>query len=278
MKASTRKIKNYKIQTLVYSHAFIFSVQVIVFLMSRPPIIVMIISWAISALGATVIILFAFQRIESIQIKLDQHLIRSRQFSQRQTALASLSGIFATLQSVDQICEELAKRLHDIQGFDYVSVYLLNKHTPDRILRAYAGDDDLPNPLTIQPGIGLSEQPILDGNLQYIPDVTENPKYSSGYGKGAEIDIPIQGCISDEEAAGLAPYGGVVTTCTRMQPKQAVLKLFGIERRVEISATDPSIVFEVEVDTIGDTEIEASFVNADGSSQGAYYLYAELVE
>jgi arylsulfatase A-like enzyme len=94
----------------------------------------------------------------------------------------------------------------------------------------------------------------------------------------AEIDIPIHGCISDEEAADLAPYGGVVTTCTRMQPQQAVLKLFGMERRVEISSTDPSIVFEVAVDTIGDTEIEASFVNADGSSQGAYYLYAELVE
>jgi signal transduction histidine kinase/DNA-binding response OmpR family regulator len=49
--------------------------------------------------------------------------------------------------------------------------------------------DDLPT--RVPPGQGLSERPLLDGQLYYTPDVSQDPRHVPGLG-GSEVDVPIR--------------------------------------------------------------------------------------
>ncbi|MBU1660273.1 MAG: sensor domain-containing diguanylate cyclase [Chloroflexi bacterium] len=146
----------------------------------------------IAVTGAVILINFSFHKVEQLQEKLARQLSESQRQYQRQSALARLSGGFAATHDEDEICKGLAQRLQEVQGYEQVSVYLLNKSTEERVLHADTGHFIAPATLSIPPGIGLSEQPILDGQLHYTPDISEELRYLPGLGQGSEVDVPIQ--------------------------------------------------------------------------------------
>ncbi|MGD8904533.1 MAG: BTAD domain-containing putative transcriptional regulator, partial [Anaerolineae bacterium] len=109
--------------------------------------------------------------------------------ARRQAALLRLSAELAAALDEDEVCRQVVLGLHDTLGYDVLALMLIDEATGDRVLAAQIGYDE---PLTpIRPGQGLSEQPLLDGQLQYTPVVTRAPNYTYGKG-GSEVDVPVR--------------------------------------------------------------------------------------
>ncbi|MEE8133884.1 MAG: GAF domain-containing protein, partial [Gemmatimonadales bacterium] len=60
------------------------------------------------------------------------------------------------------------------------------------MLTASVGWDNAPNNLRIKPGTGLSERPLLDGQMHYTPRVTRDTRYLPTRNEGSELDLPVQ--------------------------------------------------------------------------------------
>ncbi len=109
--------------------------------------------------------------------------------ARRQTALQRLSAeLVATLEE-GEVCRRVVNGLHDTLGYDSVGLLLVDETTGDRVHAASVGFDEPPTRLP--PGQGLSERPLLDGQLHYTPDVTQDPLYIPGVG-GSEVDVPVR--------------------------------------------------------------------------------------
>ena len=106
----------------------------------------------------------------------------------RYAALFRLSEELAAATEKEEISASIVEGLHDTLGYDFVALFYLEERTGNRVLAGSTGFKTPKTPLL--PGDGLSEQPILDGKLQYRPDVTKAPKYTYGVG-GSEVDVPI---------------------------------------------------------------------------------------
>ena len=117
----------------------------------------------------------------------------SNDLGRRQAALLRLSTNIAAAGSEKEICEAVAQGLYDESlGYDFVAVLLVDKPTGDRVLTASVGWQEAPPSLRMQPGKGLSELPLLDGELHYTPQVTQASRYLPTRNEGSEVDIPIQ--------------------------------------------------------------------------------------
>lgn len=102
--------------------------------------------------------------------------------------LFKLSAEMVSLLDQEAICKKVSYRLNRSLGYDFVAVFLLDSSTQERHLIASAGFE---NPVTpLYPGQGVSEQPFLDGKMQYTPDVSKDQRYFYGSG-GSEVDVPI---------------------------------------------------------------------------------------
>lgn len=115
--------------------------------------------------------------------------------AKRQAVLLQLSADLAVALDEQDICKRAVHNLHDMLGFDYVSVYLVDEDSGDRVLQVGIGLPDQLIPKRMPPGRGLSERPLLDGQLHYTPDVTQESNYIPG-NNGSEVDVPIR--IGDE--------------------------------------------------------------------------------
>ncbi|PIZ25314.1 MAG: hypothetical protein COY47_06635, partial [Chloroflexi bacterium CG_4_10_14_0_8_um_filter_57_5] len=111
--------------------------------------------------------------------------------SRRQAALLQLSADLAVALDEQDICKRAVHHLHDMLGFDYVAVFLAAEDSGDRVLQVGIGLPDQPIPERMPPGRGLSERPLLDGQLHYTPDVTQESSYIPGI-NGSEVDVPIR--------------------------------------------------------------------------------------
>ena len=109
--------------------------------------------------------------------------------ARRQSALLRLSEELAVALDETEVCQRVVDGLHGTLGYDFVAVFLVDEYTGDRIMTACVGFEDPPDRL--KPGRGSSEGPLLDGKLQYSPDVFMNPRYFYGMG-GSEVDVPIR--------------------------------------------------------------------------------------
>jgi PAS domain S-box-containing protein len=109
--------------------------------------------------------------------------------ARRQAALFRLSAELAAALDEDEVCQRVVRGLHDTLGYDVLAFFLVDQTTGDRVLAAGVGYDEPVTPLP--PGEGLSEQPLLDGRLQYTPDVTEASNYTYGMW-GSEVDVPVR--------------------------------------------------------------------------------------
>jgi hypothetical protein len=87
-----------------------------------------------------------------------------------------------------------------------------------------------------------------------------------------ELGVAIRDCISDEDSRSIAPYGGVVETCTPMAVEQARLTLFDTDVSARVHPSDTEAVFELDVDEPGETTLEAWFTLESGEEQGVYYV------
>ena len=120
--------------------------------------------------------------------------------SQQQTALARLSAGFATSLRKDEICKEISRRLFEIQGYEYVAVYLINEKDGNHYLIDSVGYLGFQNPTQLLPGDRTLKEALKDKDLKYTPDVSKNPKHITGCGKGSEIAVPI---LFDQEIMGV---------------------------------------------------------------------------
>lgn len=106
----------------------------------------------------------------------------------RQNTLIRLSADLVAANGEAEICNSVVKSLHDSLGYAFIALFILDEITGNRTITASVGFKD---PLTpLEPGKGLSERPIIDGKLQYTPNVKKHPKYFYGIG-GSEVDLPI---------------------------------------------------------------------------------------
>ena len=119
----------------------------------------------------------------------------AQQQAKRQAVLLQLSTELAVALDEQDICKRVVNNLHDMLGFDYVSVFLVDENSGDRVLQVGIGLPDQLIPERMPPGQGLSERPLLDGQLHYTPDVTQESNYIPG-NNGSEVDVPIR--IGDE--------------------------------------------------------------------------------
>ena len=131
-------------------------------------------------------------------------LVTERAQARRQAALFRLSAeLAATLDEVE-VCRCVVNGLRDTLGYDTVGLFLIDETVADgsgargetataseRRLVASASLHPEAVPARIPPGVGLSEAPLLDGQLHYTPDVRQNPRYVPGNG-GSEVDVPIR--------------------------------------------------------------------------------------
>ncbi len=129
--------------------------------------------------------LFTTKRAEAERERL---LVTERAQAKRQAALFRLSAELAATLDEEEVSRGVVNGLHDTLGFDLVAIFLADEATGDRLLAASAGVDDLP--ARIPRGQGLSERPLLDGQLHYTPDVTQEHRYIHDL-RGSEVDVPI---------------------------------------------------------------------------------------
>ncbi len=107
----------------------------------------------------------------------------------RQAALLRLSADLGAVLEEREVCQRVVDSLHDTLGYDFVALLLVDQATGDRVHAASAGE--IEPPARIAPGDGLSERPLLDGQLHYTPDVSQEPGYIYWMG-GSEVDAPVR--------------------------------------------------------------------------------------
>jgi PAS domain S-box-containing protein len=149
--------------------------------------------------SAVLILLFLFtlfitKRAEAEQERL---LVAEHAQAKRQAALFLLSGELAATLDEREVSRRVVNGLHDTLGFDLVAFFLVDEATGDRLLAASAGIAD--PPARIPSGRGLSERPLMDGQLHYTPDVTKEHRYLHDVG-GSEVDVPI---LIEEKVQGV---------------------------------------------------------------------------
>ncbi|HSG48126.1 MAG TPA: GAF domain-containing protein, partial [Longimicrobiales bacterium] len=119
----------------------------------------------------------------------------------RQAALLKLSTSIAAAKDEHGVCVSVVEGLRDPAiGYDFVGVFLRDPETGDRVLQAGAGWEGKHEGFRISPGRGLSERPILDGQLHYSPNPTREDRYVTGAANGSELDVPI---FVDDEVIGV---------------------------------------------------------------------------
>ncbi len=130
-------------------------------------------------------------------------LLAERAQARRQAALFRLSAELAATLEEAEVCQRVVDGLHDTLGYNTVGLFLVDEiavqssdaqgevvSTGERRLVAGASLNPDAVPLRIPPGQGLSERPLLDGQLHYTPDTSQDPRYIPGSG-GSEVDVPI---------------------------------------------------------------------------------------
>ena len=204
--------------------------------------------------------------------------------ARRQAALLRLSAELAAALDEDEVCQRVVNGLHDTLGYDVLALLLVDETTGDRVLAAEVGYDDPPTP--IQAGQGLSQQPLLDGQLLYTPDVTQSPNYTYGMW-GSEVDVPVR--IGDQVLGVLVaesrqPHAFSqddfeVLTAAAQQAGLAIEKarLLATERQraEELNAlrtTIAEITSELELPALLQAIVEraALLLNATGGELGLY--------
>ncbi len=113
--------------------------------------------------------------------------------ARRQSAFLRLSTGIAAARDEAEVYERVVGGLHDeALGYDFLGVFLVDEETGDRVLQASIGWQDIPENWHVHRGQGLSERPLLDGQLHYTPEVARESRYLPSLASGSEVDIPLR--------------------------------------------------------------------------------------
>jgi PAS domain S-box-containing protein len=202
----------------------------------------------------------------------------------RQAALLRLSADLGAVLEESEVCRRVVDGLHDTLGYDFVAFFLVDPATGDRVHAASAGA--IEPPARIAPGQGLSERPLLDGQLHYTPDVSQHSDYIYWMG-GSEVDVPVriggtvQGVlIAESRQPGAFDQDDFeVLTAATQQAGLAIgnARLLAAERaRADeldaLRTTMAEITAELELSTLLQAILKraAGLVNASGGELGLY--------
>ena len=131
--------------------------------------------------------------VERKQAEAEQEclLATERAQARRQAALLRLSAELAATLDENEVCWRVVRGLKETLGHAVVALFILDETTGDRTVAASVGNEDVETPPRIKPGQGLSERPLIDCQLHYTPDVSQEPGYYPG-AWGSEVDVPIR--------------------------------------------------------------------------------------
>ncbi|MBK7474628.1 MAG: GAF domain-containing protein [Haliscomenobacter sp.] len=159
--------------------------------------------WAIfgyiflTGVGVYYLIRWRTWRLQEKQRELEQ-IIQERtqkvqEQARQQEALFHLSAGIASAETEERICEAVVNGLkYPGLGYFHVAILGMDQFTHDRILIATSGNVQVEKGMRIPSGKGLSEKPLLDGKINYTPDVSKEDAYVPSIGKGSELDVPIR--------------------------------------------------------------------------------------
>jgi GAF domain-containing protein len=201
-----------------------------------------------------------------------------------QAALYRLSAELVTAQDEREVCQSVVDGLHDTLGYDFVAFFLVDESSGERAMAASVGFVDPPTPLAA--GEGLSEQPLLNGKLQYTPDVKQDARYFYGMG-GSEVDVPVRvgekviGVLVAEskKSDDFSPRDFELLTAASQQAGIAIEKarLLGKERQRAdeldaLRATLTELTAELELPVLLEAIVEraAGLLNAAGGELALY--------
>ncbi|MGD9047710.1 MAG: PAS domain S-box protein, partial [Anaerolineae bacterium] len=221
---------------------------------------------------------------EEAEAERERLLAAERAQARRQAALFRLSSeLAATLDEID-VCKCVVDGLCDTLGYDFVALFLLDRASDEGVDVARAGRVDTPQRLPS--GQGLSERPLLDGQLHYTPDVRKDPDYVHTVG-GSEVEVPVR--VAGEVVGVLVAENRQrdafdeddfeVLTAAAQQAGLAIEKarLLAAERQRadELDAlrtTMADITAELELSTLLQAIVEraAGLVDASGGELGLY--------
>jgi PAS domain S-box-containing protein len=211
-------------------------------------------------------------------------LAAERAQSRRQVALLRLSAELAATLDEAQVCWRVVGGVCETLGYDQVALLMLDETTGDRVLAAHAGHEKVI--ARMQPGKGLSELPLLDGQLHYTPDVRQEPGYCPGVW-GSEVDVPIRiggkviGVLSVENAEtnAFSQDDFEVLTAAAHQAGLAIEKaqLLAAERQradelEALRTTMADVTAELELPSLLQAIVEraAGLLDATGGELGLY--------
>jgi signal transduction histidine kinase/DNA-binding response OmpR family regulator/HAMP domain-containing protein/HPt (histidine-containing phosphotransfer) domain-containing protein len=217
----------------------------------------------------------------------------------RQAALLRLSAELDATLDETEVCQRVVDGLHGTLGYDSVGLFLVDETavegsdakgetaiTSQRTLAASACIDPDVVPACIPSGVGLSEAPLLDGQLHYTPDVRQDPRYVPGIGR-SEVDVPIRigervlGVLAVErqQIDAFDQDDFDVLTAAAQQAGLALEKarLLGAERQradelEALRTTLADIVAELELSTLLQAIVERAMglLDATGGELGLY--------
>ncbi len=190
----------------------------------------------------------------------------------RQSALLRLSTAIAAAGGEGDICQAVVEGLQDESvGYDFVGVFLKEETTGDRILQASVGWSDIPKDMRLPAGKGLSARPILDGQLQYSPDVTKVPDYIPGLSSGSEVDVPliIDGypagvlVVESEQPEAFDDQDLEILTAAANQTSLAIGRARLVQRQEELLASERRRASERQavLDTLKDLSSDLELAN-----------------
>jgi signal transduction histidine kinase/CheY-like chemotaxis protein/HPt (histidine-containing phosphotransfer) domain-containing protein/HAMP domain-containing protein len=226
-------------------------------------------------------------------------LVAERAQARRQAALFRLSAELAATLDEAEVCERVVAGLHDTLGYGTLGLFLVDATAPqgigaqgepviigERFLVASASLEPVSYPARLLPGQGLSERPLLDGQLHYTPDTSQDPRYVPGIG-GSEVDVPIRiggqvlGVLAverqDLDAFGQDDFD--VLTAAAQQAGLAIEKarLLAAERRradelEALRTTMADITAELELSALLQAIVEraTALLGATGGELGLY--------
>ena len=227
--------------------------------------------------------------VERKQAEAEQErlLATERAQTRRQVALLRLSAELAATLDEAEVCWCVVRGLRETLGHAVVALFLLDEATGDRVVAAHLGDEAYVElPARIRSGQGLSERPLLDGQLHYTPDVSREPHYYPG-SWGSEVDVPIRidgkvlGVLSAEnvEKNAFTQDDFDVLTAAAQQAGLAIEKarLLAAERRradelEALRTTMADITGELELPALLQAIVEraTALLNVTGGELGLY--------
>jgi hypothetical protein len=182
----------------------------------------------------------------------------------RQSALLRLATGIAAAHDEDAVCASVVDGLHDdALGYNFIGVFLVDPGSGQRVMRASVGWPGSHEDYRVPPGRGLSERPLLDGQLHYSPVVSAEPGYvSDAPAGGSEVDVPIRiddvvvGVLvvesTEEHAFGREDFEILTAAAQQAGIAMARTRLLDAERR---TAGEHKAVLDTLADLSGELEL-----------------------